>query len=491
MQSGLVLEQGQVIAKKYVLDRPAGFGGMAQLWVATNQATAAEVCVKILVPEKGEDDAELVERFRREAHAGARLSHRAIVRVFDLLELDEGGQAVPRNATCVPHAYAIVMELLRGETLGDMLAKRGKIPLEEALDTFLPIVSALGHAHRADVVHRDLKPDNIFLATEPDGHVVPKVLDFGVSKLGKASAITIDGVLVGTPAFMSPEQAKGSREIDARSDVFSAGILLYMMLGGRNPFEDAPTFASIVDAILRREVTPLPDVPPAVWAVLERAIAKDPAERFADAGEMNIALRKAAGRRSPTESNPMLPLVPPSSSRSIAPPSSLRPSPPSLRPSPRTSLEPPLLEDRQRADGATRRRAIVAGVVGAASALVVAAGLVAVLGDGPRAAPNSPEATGQGASAPESTGQGATATPADPSATTTDEKAAPLPAATDVTAAPATAASGPLPPTAAATPSARPVAAPRRPHASAPHPPSTSTPRRAGEEPHKARDPGF
>ena len=319
---GLVLEQGRIIAKKYVLDRLAGFGGMAQLWVATNQATGAEVCVKVLVPdpEQGGHDEELVARFRREAHAAASLSHRAIVRVFDLLEIDEKGAAIT-DKTREPYGYAIVMELLRGETLGDVLAKRGTIPTKEALDLFLPILSALGHAHRASIIHRDLKPDNIFLATEPDGHVIPKVLDFGVSKLEGGAAITIDGVVVGTPSFMSPEQAKGSRSIDARSDVFSAGILFYMMLGGRNPFDDGSTFASTVEAVLRREVPPIPELAPEIWSVIERAIQKDPAGRFGDATEMSIALRKASGRRAPTESDPNIAL-PAISSRSVPEPGS-------------------------------------------------------------------------------------------------------------------------------------------------------------------------
>ncbi|MBX3223905.1 MAG: serine/threonine protein kinase, partial [Labilithrix sp.] len=314
--AGLVLERGRLIASKYVLERPAGFGGMAHLWVATNQATGAEVCVKLLVLEEGDGHEEAVARFRREAHAAASLSHRAIVRVFDLLELDEDGAAAS-GGDRTPHAYAIVMELLQGETLGDVLAKRGSIPVEEALDLFLPVVSALGHAHRAAVIHRDLKPDNIFLATEPDGHVIPKVLDFGVSKVDGAAAITVDGVVVGTPSFMSPEQAKGSRRIDARSDVFSAGILLYMMLSGRNPFEDAPTFAETVDAVVRRRLPPIADLAPPIWSVIERATAKDPAGRFGDATELGIALRKASGRRSTSESDPNAVAPAPSSSRRV------------------------------------------------------------------------------------------------------------------------------------------------------------------------------
>ena len=464
---GLVLEPGQRIAKKYVLDRPAGFGGMAQLWVATNESTGAEVCVKLLVPdpEKDGQDEEAVERFRREAHAAARLSHRAIVRVFDLLELDDEGEAIRQSGDRTPHAYAIVMELLHGETLGDMLAKRGKLPLEEALDLFLPIASALGHAHRADVIHRDLKPDNIFLAREPDGHVIPKVLDFGVSKVVSASAITIDGVLVGTPCFMSPEQARGSRDIDARSDVFSAGILLYMMLSGRNPFEDAPTFAAVVDAVLRREVTPLPDVPPPIWAVIERAIAKDPAARFDGATEMNIALRKAAGRRAPTESDPGLPVASSSGPRPIA-----------------ASLEPPAPEpigDAGSSDAARRRRTIVAAVVGVAAALILTAALLAALGPRP--------GTDTSARVPEpaTTGTPESSAGSEPPATTS--AATVTPATTETEPPPSEPAPAAVPVKAAATPAR--ASAPRR-------APSTSTPaatpsRKPGQEPHKARDPGF
>src|SRR4051812_18574819 len=223
-----------VLARKYRLLRPAGFGGMAPLWAANNESTGAEVCIKVLVPEKMDD--EPVKRFRREANAAARLSHRAIVRTFDLLELDATG-----DSKGAPVALGLVMELLQGETLGDLLAKRTKLPLEEALDIAIPVCSALAHAHRAGVVHRDLKPDNIFVATDVDGEAMPKVLDFGISKVssgtGNTVALTLEGVMLGTPAFMSPEQAKGAKTIDARSDVFSFAIVLYMMLSGTNPFD--------------------------------------------------------------------------------------------------------------------------------------------------------------------------------------------------------------------------------------------------------------
>ena len=297
METGLPLAEGAVLARKYRLERPAGFGGMAQLWVATNLATGAEVCVKVLVP--GVCGEEAVERFRREAHAAARLTHRAIIRIFDLLELTEDGDLASGEE---PAVLAIVMELLHGQTLGDAMVNRGKVTVEEALDIAVPVISALAHAHRAGVVHRDIKPDNIFLATDPDGLVIPKVLDFGISKFSApdAQVITMDGVMLGTPSFMSPEQANGSRHVDARTDVFSAGIVLYMMVAGQNPFE-CEGFQSVLAAIMRRDPPKPPELPDAIWNVLTMALAKDPDARFADCTEFGIALRRAAGRFSPTD----------------------------------------------------------------------------------------------------------------------------------------------------------------------------------------------
>jgi eukaryotic-like serine/threonine-protein kinase len=475
-----LFEAGSVIAGKYLLERPAGFGGMAELWVATNQATRAEVCVKLLNPS-GEDEVEAVERFHREARAAAKLSHRAIVRVFDLLELDENGEATKAR----PRAYAIVMELLHGETLGDLLAKRGKLPVDEALDLFLPVVSALAHAHRASVIHRDIKPDNIFLARDPDDQIIPKVLDFGVSKLENAETITIDGVLLGTPSFMSPEQARGARALSARSDVFSAGILFYVMLTGKNPFDDGP-FASVVDAVLRREVLPVEGLAPEIWAVLQQAMEKDPERRFGDATEMGIALRKAAGRRASTESSPVLPAAPLSSWGVDSEPMGLAGSAPISGPPSSFTTHPESLAAKAR-----WRRAIVASVVGCAAALVLLAGVATI-----RSSPKLVEPSAQAA---------VIANPP-AAAVPTITAIASAPARTQHGAAPAPDTSDPEPPpvetnppetkpaavktAARPTPGAPPVA---RPAAATPTKSSTAPTRtrRPGQEPHSARGPGF
>lgn len=466
----LLFEAGKVLAKKYLLERPAGFGGMAQLWVATNQATGAEVCVKLLIPS-GEDRGEAVERFRREAHAAAMLSHRAIVRVFDLLELDENGETTKDAA----RAYAIVMELLHGETLGDCLAKRGAIPLDEALDLFLPIVSALAHAHRAAVIHRDIKPDNIFLSREPDGQIIPKVLDFGVSKLSNAEAITIDGVLVGTPCFMSPEQAKGVRQLDARSDVFSAGILFYTMLTGRNPFEDAPTFAAVVEAVLRKQVRPIDGVSEEIWAVIERSTGKDPAARFADATEMSIALRKASGRKAITESNPALPiaLLPRAETRSFEAAAEAD----SLSSTESSSTPPQTVAAR-------RRQAIVAAIVGVSAGLIVTAAAITILS----------KASSGGTGPATTPAQTLTALPKAAAAS-----AAPVPnLPTSFTHPSATtetmASSDPVKPVATNAPAVKaPPSSPTHAAHDAPvkRQPAPSSMRKPGQEPQKARDPGF
>ncbi|HEY2509639.1 MAG TPA: serine/threonine-protein kinase, partial [Polyangiaceae bacterium] len=215
---------GEVIAGKYLLLAPLGSGGMGQVWTAENLATGAEVAVKLLHASRARSG-DLLARFRQEAHATAQLMHRGIIRVFDLIE-----QAAPDGS------LAIVMERLRGRTLAERLHSHGPLGVDETLDVILPLLGALQYAHGLGIIHRDLKPENVFLATEPDGEVIPKVLDFGISKMVRRDSppITLTGLILGTPSYMSPEQLR-AETVDARSDVFSVGILLYECLTGRNP----------------------------------------------------------------------------------------------------------------------------------------------------------------------------------------------------------------------------------------------------------------
>jgi serine/threonine-protein kinase len=487
-----VIEEGTLLAKKYRLARPAGFGGMAQLWVATNQATGAEVCIKIHVPEKSDDES--VQRFRREAYAAARLTHRAIVRIFDLVELGPTGD----STTGKPAALAIVMELLHGETLGDFLMKRGKLDLEEAIDLTLPFLSALAHAHRAGVVHRDLKPDNVFLATDPDGHVIPKVLDFGVSKMagaadqaarssGDSRPLTLDGVLLGTPSFMSPEQVRGARDVDARSDVFSAGILFTMMLTGKNPF-DSESFHSVVSAIIQREVQRPPGLPDPLWAVLEKSLAKDPNARFADATELGIAFRRASGRTSTTDSGPHSASSLPSSMRKLVPPLG-GDSHVSVPPVGNAELGDATQDElpARAAMPAARRRAvrIVAAVVAASLALTVAALFRSPTGSAGSANANA-NANANSANANAMAPPSSTSTSTTTTTTTTTTRTAAIAAATAVVDAGA----APVKTTAGSTTSASATSAPS---ASAKKRVALPPPHgvRPFKEPSLVRDPGF
>jgi serine/threonine-protein kinase len=268
-----------LVGGKYRLTSRLALGGMGEVWVARNLSTGADVAVKMCRGAVAPDEA--VARFRQEARLGAMLSHRSIVRIFDLIEDSDG-------------TLLLVMELLRGETLGRHLQRRGPLACEEAIAIALPILSALAHAHDCGIVHRDVTPANIFLAVDPDGHVIPKLVDFGIAKLPAAEFRTVDGRALGTPQYMSPEQIRAQGEIDARSDLFSVAVILYEMMTGAGPFSASSASASLA-AVLESVVDPDPRIEPMVWIELQRALAKRPYERHANAREMADALRLALG----------------------------------------------------------------------------------------------------------------------------------------------------------------------------------------------------
>jgi eukaryotic-like serine/threonine-protein kinase len=266
-----------VLAGRYELGRPLGSGGMSRVVAAHDRVLGRQVAVKLLRDDLGGDPT-IRERLLREARAAASFSHPNAVAIYDVGE--DGGRPF------------IVMELVDGPSLADVVRLRGRLPVPEALRIADGMLAALGAAHDRALVHRDVKPSNILLA---DGSTV-KLADFGIAKSlsDAAAALTATGQVIGTPGYLSPEQAAG-RPADARSDVYAAGVVCYEMLSGAPPF----TGTAVAVALAHQRDDPpalsaaRPDAPAAVASVVHRALAKDPADRFASADELRQALHEA------------------------------------------------------------------------------------------------------------------------------------------------------------------------------------------------------
>ena len=277
-----VLDVGAVLGETYRIQSLIGRGGMGAVWAAEHlRLPGKHVAVKVLLDAAAGGE-EMLQRFRREAEIASRLGHPNIVEVLDFNTLPTG------------QPY-IVLEYLQGETLAGRLAS-GRLQLDETLAITRQIASALQAAHRAGVVHRDLKPDNVFLCTpEEDMPTRVKVLDFGISKIrGSQSLRTQDAILMGTPQYMSPEQATGKNTaVDARTDVFALGAIVYEMLGGQPAFAGG-SLAEVVYRVVHGQPTPLRELAPAlpenVLNAVERALQKDPAARPEDIGAFILEL---------------------------------------------------------------------------------------------------------------------------------------------------------------------------------------------------------
>jgi serine/threonine-protein kinase len=279
---------GTVIAGKYRLDARLGSGGMGTVWSCTHVSLGERMAVKIVSTSTARSQ-EIRARFAREARASAKLKSRFTVRVFDSGELPYG----------TPY---IVMEYLEGETLSQHLRRVGRLPIADTVHILSQVARGLELAHEAGLVHRDIKPDNIFLAHTPDDGVVAKVFDFGVVKLlenaeAANSTETIAGTFVGTPQFMSPEQAMGQADVDHRADIYSLGVLAHRMLTGRGLFDAASIPAlllQICNGPLPNLRDALPELAPEVDAWFQRACARDRDVRFASAIDCIEALIVAA-----------------------------------------------------------------------------------------------------------------------------------------------------------------------------------------------------
>lgn len=281
--------EGTIVADKYRLLERVGSGGMSEVYAAETLDTGRIVALKLLESHR-QHDANLAARLFHEAEAVERIRHPSIVRVLDAGESELGP--------------FLVMEYLRGESAAQLLADRGKLELQAALATVLPVLDALHAAHCVGIVHRDLKPGNVFYAASSDGEVLVKLLDFGVAKSDHRSSPmpqTSTGIVMGTVDYLSPEQAAGAYTIDGRSDVFAAGVVLFELLTCTRPFH-APTAVATAYKVAHAPHPKLsaaggPD-DAALQAILDRALAKDANDRFASARDMADALREHAGPRS-------------------------------------------------------------------------------------------------------------------------------------------------------------------------------------------------
>lgn len=265
-----------MLAERYVLERQLAVGGMGGVHVALDTRLGRRVAVKLLREDLAASP-EFVERFRREAHTVAGLGHANIAQVFDY------GQDGP--------VHFIVMELVPGSDLARLLRDRGRILPADVVDIGSQVCAALAAAHRADIVHRDIKPGNVIVG--PDGHV--KVTDFGIARALGEAPLTQTGSVMGTAQYLPPEQSTGQRATPA-SDLYSLGVLIYQMLTGDVPFTgDSPVAVAVQH--LSEEVpapsTVVPDVPPGLDRVVTRATQKRPEDRYTSADEMGAALREA------------------------------------------------------------------------------------------------------------------------------------------------------------------------------------------------------
>src|SRR5664279_53890 len=267
---------GRTFDKRYVIKRKLGSGGMAIVYLAEDQELGRLVALKLL-DDRHASDEQFVERFRREAQSAAGLNHPNIVSIFDR------GHAAG--------TYYIAMEYLDGRTLKELLVRNGPTPIPIAIDYARQILGGLAFAHRNGIIHRDIKPHNIVVGS--DGRL--KVTDFGIARSG-ASQMTEAGSIVGTAQYLSPEQARGAA-VDPRSDLYSLGIVLYEMLTGKVPFTgDTPVEIAMkhLSEIPEPPSTLRPEISHDLDAVVMRALAKDPDQRYGSAEEMDAELARVA-----------------------------------------------------------------------------------------------------------------------------------------------------------------------------------------------------
>jgi serine/threonine protein kinase len=287
-----ILRAGQLVDGKYRVEHLLGQGGMAAVWAGTNERTGKRVALKVILRSLAKT-IEAQGLFHSEVLAASRVNHPNVVTVFDVIEHE--GMA------------CIVMELLDGEPLGSYIAFRGFLTVSEATAVLLPAMRGVAAAHAQGVIHRDLKPQNIFICIGPDGRVVTtKVLDFGISvmveRVMDLSAGPDPALAMGTPAYMSPEQLLGWAHIDERADVYSFGVLLYEALTGEMAFPGQPG-PELFHRIAKDPAPPVtlfrPELPPGLVRIIEKAMAKKPSDRYSNLNLMLGTIEDALAPATP------------------------------------------------------------------------------------------------------------------------------------------------------------------------------------------------
>jgi eukaryotic-like serine/threonine-protein kinase len=287
------LNPGELIQSRYRLIRLLGSGASGAVWAARNELIDRDVALKVMRPDVAED-AVALQRFFNEAKASGRVRSPSIVEILDLGQAEDGSPF-------------LVFELLEGEGLDEKLRREGTVSSEQLLEMLVGVAKALDMAHAHGIIHRDLKPANLFITKSQQGNLIAKILDFGISKVfdtGHNFTLTRTGTVVGSPAYMSPEQAAGREDIDGRADVWSLGVVMYEALTGTLPHQ-AANYNALMVRILTQDCDPVmtrkTDLPPSVCAIVDACLKRERDERTSSSGllskQMDGALREMKAMR--------------------------------------------------------------------------------------------------------------------------------------------------------------------------------------------------